>query len=153
MVVMGRTKVLFVCTGNSGRSQIAEALLRQRHGDIYEVFSAGTRPGTLDPMVMGALSALGIDVSSARSKGLEEFLGLEFDIAVTLCDSARALCPAVPGARRTIHRAFPDPADFRGGREERLSAINRLIKEIGDWLEETFGAGPPRADDAPVKFF
>jgi len=138
-----KTRVIFVCTGNTGRSQIAEALLRHRHGDRYEVFSAGTDPGIPDRLVLQALSKLGIDITGARSKGLDEFRGSEFDFAVTLCDGAHAVCPVVPGAKTTIHRAFPDPADFGGNEDERLARIKELIEQIRAWLEETFGAGPP----------
>ena len=138
-----KTRVIFVCTGNTGRSQIAEALLRHYHGDRYEVFSAGTNPGVPDRLVLRTLSEIGIDVTAARSKGLDEFRGSAFDIAVTLCEGAHAVCPVVPGAKNTIHRAFPDPADFVGNDEERSARIRELIKEIGTWLEKKFGAGPP----------
>ncbi|MGQ9583086.1 MAG: arsenate reductase ArsC [Thermoplasmatota archaeon] len=143
-----KTRVIFVCTGNTGRSQIAESLLRHHHGDRYEVFSAGTEPGVPDRLVLRALAELGIDVSGARSKGLDEFRDRTFDIAVTLCDQAHAVCPFVPGARTTIHQAFPDPADFGGSEEERMTRIRRLIEQIRAWLEETFEAGPPRSGPA-----
>jgi len=149
-----KTRVIFVCTGNTGRSQIAEALLRQHHGDRYEVFSAGTDPGIPDRLVLQALTRLGIDVTGARSKGLDEFRGSEFDFAVTLCDGAHAVCPVVPGAKTTIHRAFPDPADFGGNDEERSAWIRELIEQIRAWLEETFGAGPPLTKPSgPIRFF
>lgn len=138
-----KTRVIFVCTGNTGRSQIAEALLRRHHGDRYEVFSAGTDPGIPDRLVLRALSEEGIDVAGARSKGLDEFRESKFDIAVTLCDGAHAVCPVVPGAKTTIHRAFPDPAGFGGNDGERFARIKELIGQIRVWLEETFGAGPP----------
>lgn len=143
-----RTRVIFVCSGNTGRSQIAEALLRHYYGDRYDVFSAGTEPDVPDRLVLGALAELGIDVSGARSKGLDEFRDRTFDIAVTLCDQAHAVCPFVPGARTTIHQAFPDPAGFGGTEEERLARIRRLIEQIRAWLEETFGAGPLRRGPA-----
>ena len=148
-----KTRVIFVCTGNTGRSQIAEALLRHHHGDRYEVFSAGTDPGIPDRLVLHALSQLGIDVTGARSKGLDEFQDGEFDIAVTLCDHAHAVCPVVPGAKTTIHQAFPDPADFGGNDGERTARIGELIEQIRAWLEETFGAGPPSTGPSgPVGF-
>jgi len=149
-----KTRVIFVCTGNTGRSQIAEALLRHYHGDKYEVFSAGTDPGIPDRLVLQAISKLGIDVTGARSKGLDEFQDSKFDIAVTLCDRAHAVCPIVPGAKNTIHRAFPDPADFSGNDEERSARIRVLIEQIRAWLEETFGAGPPSTGPSgSVRFF
>jgi len=138
-----KTRVIFVCTGNTGRSQIAEALLRHHHGDRYEVFSAGTHPGVPDRLVLSALSEHGIDITATRPKWLDEFRECEFDIAVTLCEDAHAVCPVVPGAKTTIHRAFPDPADFGGNEDERLARIKELIEQIRAWLEETFGAGPP----------
>lgn len=141
-----KTRVIFVCTGNTGRSQIAEALLCHRHGDRYEVFSAGTHPGVPDKLVLRALSEQGIDVTGAHSKGLDEVRESEFDIAVTLCDHAHAVCPVVPGAKTTIHRAFPDPADFGGKEDERSARIRELIEQIRTWLEETFGVGPPQTE-------
>ena len=146
MAGQAKTRVIFVCTGNTGRSRMAEALLCHHHGERYEVFSAGTDPGIPDRLVLQALSKLGIDVTGARSKGLDEFRESEFDIAVTLCDGARAFCPVVPGVKTTIHRAFPDPADFVGNEEERSTQIRGLIEQIRAWLEETFGAGPPSTD-------
>jgi len=154
MVGQAKTRVIFVCTGNTGRSQIAEALLRHHHGDRYEVFSAGIDSGIPDRLVLQALSKLGIDVTGARSKGLDEFRGSEFDIAVTLCDGAQAVCPVVPGAKTTMHRAFPDPAGFEGNEEERSARIKELIEQIRAWLEETFGTGPPSTGPSgPVRFF
>jgi len=133
---------------------MAEALLRHDHGDRCEVFSAGTDPGIPDRLVLQALSKLGIDVTGARSKRLDEFQDSKFDIAVTLCDHAYAVCPIVPGAKTTIHQAFPDPADFGGNDEERSARIRVLIELIRAWLEETFGAGPPSTGPSgPVKFF
>ena len=149
-----KTRVIFVCTGNTGRSQIAEALLRHCHGDRYDVFSAGTEPGIPDRLVLHALSQLGIDITGARSKGLDEFQDSEFDIAVTLCDHAHAVCPVVPGAKTTIHQAFPDPADFGGNDGERTARIRELIQQIRAWLEETLGAGLPlKGPSGPVGFF
>ena len=147
-------QVIFVCTGNTGRSQIAESLLRHHHGDRYEVFSAGTDPGIPDRLVLRALLEQGIDITGARPKGLDEFRESEFDTAVTLCDHAHAICPVVPGAKTTIHRAFPDPAYFGGNEDERLARIKELIEQIRAWLEETFGAGPPSTGPSgPVRFF
>ena len=149
-----KIRVIFVCTGNTGRSLIAEALLRHHHGDRYEVFSAGTDPGIPDRLVLQALTEQGIDVNGARSKGLDEFRDSTFDIAVTLCDHAHAVCPVVPGAKTTIHRAFPDPAGFGGNEEERSARINALIEQIRAWIEETFGAGIPSPEPSgPTRFY
>jgi len=101
--------VLFVCTRNAGRSQMAEGYLRARYGDRYEVFSAGTHPSAVSRKAVAAMKEIGIDISAHRSKPLDEFAGQEFDLAVTLCDHASTVCPVVPSAKETIHRSFPDP--------------------------------------------
>ena len=123
-------RVLFVCTGNSARSQMADALLRRIGGPTFEVFSAGTEPKGVNPLPVRVLSEAGIDISDARSKSTGEFLGQAFDCVVTVCDRARETCPYFPGARRTLHWSFDDPAEAAGTDEQRLAVFRRVMGEI-----------------------
>ena len=124
-------RVLFVCTGNSARSQIAEALLRQRGGPAFEVASAGTEPKGVNPLTIRILTEVGIDASAARSKSVTEFLGQEFDYVITVCDQARESCPVFPGRHESIHWGFDDPAAAEGSETERLAVFRRVLGEIG----------------------
>lgn len=109
--VTPRTSVLFLCTGNSSRSQIAEAMLR--HVSRASVFSAGSNPKPVSPYAVEVLADRGIDISGARSQHLNEFLGRRFDYVITLCDRVREVCPSFPGPPRTVHWSVPDPAGDR----------------------------------------
>jgi arsenate reductase len=123
-------RVLFVCTGNSARSQIAEALLRQQGGGAFETASAGTEPKGVNPLTVRVLAEVGIDISGARSKSVTEFLGDEFDYVITVCDQARESCPVFPGAHESIHWGFDDPAAAEGTEAERLKTFRRVMNEI-----------------------
>lgn len=101
--------VLVVCTGNSMRSQIAEGLLRHDLGEVIDVFSAGTHPGTVHAYSISTLEEIGIDIRSHRSKHINEFLDRDIDLVITVCDSAHEACPVLPRARKTVHRGYPDP--------------------------------------------
>ncbi|MBC7098625.1 arsenate reductase ArsC [Candidatus Bipolaricaulota bacterium] len=136
---MRKKKVLFICTHNSARSQMAEGLMNARFGDRYEAKSAGIEPSGVHPLAIRAMAELGIDISGHRSKSIEEFLGEEFDYVVTVCDHAKETCPFFPGARKYLHAGFPDPAVFEGTEEERLAAFRRVRDEIARWLGQTFG--------------
>ena len=125
-------RVLFVCTGNSARSQMAEAILRRRGGERFDVASAGTDPRGVHPLTVRALAEAGIDVSGARSRSIEEFLGHEFDYVVTVCDQAREACPVFPGAARSLHWGYDDPVLAQGTDEERLEAFRRTLAQIGE---------------------
>jgi arsenate reductase len=107
-------RVLFVCTGNKARSQMAEGLLRHLGGDRFEAHSAGTRPSGLAEETVAAMREIGIDVSSQRSKHVDEFAGQEFDYVITVCDSARQECPVFPGDGKRLHWDVEDPADTEG---------------------------------------
>ena len=102
--------MLFLCTGNSARSQIAEGLLRNEVGDRFDVFSAGTKPTTVRPEAVTVMSELGIDISHQRSKSVDEFSGQEFDFVITVCDAANEACPVFPGKTKLLHWSFEDPA-------------------------------------------
>ncbi len=115
--------VLFVCTGNSARSQIAEALLAYIGGSDFEVRSAGTEPRGVDPYTVRVLGEMGIDWSRATSKPIGDFLGEQFDYVITVCDRARQTCPVFPGSENSLHWGLPDPAEVEGSDEEMLAAF------------------------------
>ena len=134
-----RKKVLFLCTMNSIRSQMAEALLNRFRGDKYEGYSAGVRPGTrVDPYVIDVLAEIGIDASKAQPKSVEEMLDIYFDIVVTVCDSAREECPIYPGGSELMHRSFTAPSSFEGDADETIQQYRKLRDEMRAWIEETF---------------
>jgi len=152
---MAPIRVLFVCTHNSARSQLAEALLKQYGGADFEVHSAGTEATRVNPYATRVLAEQGIDWSGARSKVIAEFLDQRFDYVITVCDRARETCPVFPGSTNTLHWGLDDPSDELGTDEERLAAFRRTAMEVSDRLR-TFidaalraaGRGPrPRAVD------
>jgi arsenate reductase len=120
-------RVLFVCTGNSARSVMAEALLRRRGGDAFEVDSAGTEPKGVNPLTLRLLAEAGIDASFARSKSVTEFLGQPFDYVITVCDQARQSCPVFPGVHESLHWGYEDPAAAEGTEDERLAVFRRVF--------------------------
>lgn len=122
--------VLFLCTGNSCRSQMAEGWLRHLAGDRFEVFSAGTNPAGLNPGAVEAMWESGVDISGHRSKHLTEFSGQTFDYVVTVCDRAKETCPIFPGASAMLHWSFDDPASAQGTEEERRAVFRRVRDEI-----------------------
>lgn len=125
-----RIRVIFVCTGNSARSQMAEALLRHDGGDRFEVISAGVAPRGVHPLAIAALAKVGIDISDATSKPVGRFLGQRFDYVITLCDRARASCPVFPGGSETLHWGLDDPAEAEGTDAQRLAAFDRVLTEV-----------------------
>lgn len=125
-------RVLFVCTGNSARSVMAEALLRHHGGGRFEVSSAGTEPRGVNPLTLRVLAEAGIDASFARSKSVTEFLGQSFDYVVTVCDQARQACPVFPGADRSLHWGYEDPAAAEGTDEERLAVFRRVLIQLSE---------------------
>lgn len=133
-----KQKVLFLCTHNSARSQMAEGLLRQLHGDRYEVFSAGTEPSSVNPYVRKAMAEIGIDLSTHRSKHLSEFTGQEMDFVVTVCDNAQANCPYFPSGT-LVHHSFSDPSQFIGSDDEVMGGVRVVRDEIKSWIIEYFG--------------
>ena len=136
-----RIRVLVVCTGNSARSLMAEALLRQKGGDAFEVHSAGTHPRGVNPLTLRVLGEAGLDVSWARSKSVEEYLGQSFDYVITVCDEARLECPVFPGVHESLHWGYEDPAEAEGSEEERLAVFRRVFIQ----LSERIGAFIPLA--------
>jgi arsenate reductase len=125
-------RVLFVCTGNSARSVMAEALVRRHGGADFEVYSAGTEPKGINPLTLQVLSEAGIDASWARSKSVNEFLGQPFDFVITVCDQARQSCPVFPGVHESLHWGYEDPAAVVGSHEERLAGFRRVFIAISE---------------------
>ena len=125
-----KTRVLILCTGNSARSQMAEGWLRAIAGDRYDVFSAGTRPSVVNPLAIAAMRERGIDISSHRSKSLNEYLDQPFEYVITVCDQAAEACPIFPGPAHRIHWSFPDPAAVEGSDEQRLAAFRSVRDAI-----------------------
>lgn len=134
-----KKKVLFICTHNSARSQMAEGILRTLYGDRYEAYSAGTQPTKVNPYAIKVMSEIGIDISNHRSKSAEEFRGKEFDYVVTVCDDAKEACPFFPGGKTYLHKGFKDPSEFKGNENEIIAEFQRVRDEIKRWIEETFG--------------
>ncbi|HTC86280.1 MAG TPA: arsenate reductase ArsC [Candidatus Acidoferrum sp.] len=124
-------RVLFVCTGNSARSQIAEAVLGRLGGADFDVFSAGTEPKGVNPYTLRVLAEAGIDWSAARSKSVEEFAGQSFDYVITVCDRARQTCPVFPGSYNSLHWGLEDPAEVEGTDEEKVAAFRKTYMELG----------------------
>jgi arsenate reductase len=123
-------RVLFVCSGNSARSQMAEALLRHLGGPAFAAFSAGTEPKGVNPLTLRALDLAGVDATGLRSKSVTEFLDQAFDYVVTVCDRARETCPLFPGEHESLHWGFDDPAGAAGTEEERRAVFERVMSEI-----------------------
>jgi arsenate reductase (thioredoxin) len=139
-ITMNRPKrVLILCTGNSARSQMAEGILRNDGGKKYEVSSAGVNPSFVRPEAILVMNEIGIDISDARSKSVEEFIGQEFDYVITVCDNAKEACPIFPGKAILIHQSFEDPPALEvGADEERLSIFRRVRDEIREWFRLEF---------------
>ena len=131
MVPKTKYKVLFLCTGNQARSQMAEALLNTHAGKAFDVTSAGSNPNPkVHPLAARVLSEKGIDISSAFPKDAVRFTHIEFDYVITLCDDARDVCPVFPGEGERIHWSIPDPAAASGTDEERLEAFRKARDDI-----------------------
>ncbi len=132
-----KKSILFICTHNAARSQMAEGFLRALYGDRYDAFSAGLEPGEVNPYVITAMADVGIDLSHHRSKNLNEFRGKQFDIVVTVCDHAREACPFFPG-KTVLHKSFPDPSHLQGSDDAILREVRRIRDAIHDWVAATF---------------
>jgi arsenate reductase len=129
-------RVLVVCTGNSARSIMAEALLRRHGGDDFEVHSAGTEPRGINPLTNRVLEEAGIDPSFARSKSVTEYLGQTFDYVITVCDEARQVCPVFPGVHESVHWGYEDPAAAEGIEEEHLAVFRRVFTSLGERIAQ-----------------
>ena len=125
-MVMKR-RVLFICSHNAARSQMAEGYLRAKYGDRYEAISAGTTATAVHPL------------AGHQSRDLGRFIGQEMDVVVTVCDAAQGICPMFPWAKETVHAGFPDPAAVTGTPEEQVAAFRLVRDEITGWIDATFG--------------
>jgi len=129
-----KERVLILCTGNSARSQMAEGLLRELHGDKFEVHSAGVDPSIVRPEAIDVMKEIGIDISGHTSKSADIFAGQEFDYIITVCDNAKEQCPYFPGSAKRIHRTFEDPASASGSYDDRAAAFRRVRDQISEYL-------------------
>jgi len=123
-------RVLFLCTHNSARSQMAEGILRELGGNRVEVFSAGSEPTSIHPLALKIMASRGIDLRTQRSKHLEEFLGQNFDYVITVCDRVREVCPIFPGNPEQIHWSFPDPVAVEGNLKNQESSFEKTAREL-----------------------
>jgi arsenate reductase len=148
--MFSKPKVLFLCTGNSCRSQMAEGFLRHVAGDSFDVFSAGTDPVGVNPGAVRVMAEKGLDISSQESKGVKPFLGRHFPYVVTVCDRASEKCPIFPGVVKRIHWSFDDPAHAEGTEDERLEVFRRVRDEIEAhvrrFVRESASGGPFAGD-------
>jgi arsenate reductase len=132
---MTRERVLFLCTHNSARSQMAEGFLRELAGDRFEVESAGTEQTRVNPLSVRAMEEVGIDLGGHRSKTLDPFLDQPWDYVITVCDGANERCPIFPRSARRLHWSFPDPSRATGNDDERLAVFRRIRDEISTRIE------------------
>lgn len=143
-------RVLFLCTGNSCRSQMAEGLINHDLKGQVEAFSAGTEPHGLNPKAVAVMREIGIDISGQRSQHLDEFATEKFDLVITLCGDANKKCPLYVGGARRIHLGFDDPPKTRGSEEYILNNYRRVRDEIrqqvGNYLQKKLAERPTKAD-------
>jgi arsenate reductase (thioredoxin) len=131
----GKRRVVFLCTHNSARSQMAEGLLRSVGADRFEAFSAGTEATQVRPLAVNAMAELGIDIAHQQSKTLDRYLDQRFDAVITVCDQANEACPVFFGARQRLHWSFPDPSRAVGSEEEQLEVYRRVRDAIRERIE------------------
>src|ERR1019366_3093796 len=131
-------RILVLSTGNSARSQMAEGLFRAEGGGSFEIFSAGTEPGSVRPEAIAVMQEIGIDISGHRSKSVGEFSGQSIDYVVTVCDNARDTCPVFPAGSERIHWSFEDPAAVQSSEQERLTAFRRIRDQMHERVKAFF---------------
>jgi arsenate reductase (thioredoxin) len=130
-----KARVLFLCTHNSARSQMAEGLMRHLAGDRFEAYSAGTEATHVRPLAIRAMDEIGVDIAGQESKTLERYLGEPFDYVITVCDDANEACPFFPGAEHRLHWSLPDPSAAEGAEEERLKVFRSVRDGIRDRVQ------------------
>jgi arsenate reductase (thioredoxin) len=133
---MSKAKVLFLCTGNSARSQMAEGYLRHVAGDEFEPLSAGIEPKGLNPLAVEAMNEIGIDISRQKSKDVRDFLGQAIPYVITVCDNAKARCPIFPRTYKFLHWGLEDPAEATGSHDEKLAVFRRVRDEIAQRIQQ-----------------
>jgi len=131
-----KERVLFLCTGNSCRSQMAEGFLRELGGDAFEVVSAGVDPTRINPLAIRVMAEAAVDISAQYSKSVDEMTDQHFDYVITVCDRAREACPVFPRAARSLHWSFDDPAGAKGTEDERLIVFRRVRDAISERVRE-----------------
>ncbi len=136
-----KARVLFLCTHNSARSQMAESLLRHFAGDRFEAASAGTEATRIRPEAISVMAEISIDISGQESKTLDRYLGEPFDYVVTVCDEANEACPFFPGAQERLHWSLPDPSSAGGAEEERLEIFRSVRDRLKDHIEGELANG------------
>ena len=136
-----KARVLFLCTHNSARSQMAEGLLRHLAGDHFEAMSAGTEATHVRPLAIRAMEEIGIDISGQESKTLDRYLEESFDYVITVCDDANEACPFFPGAANRLHWSFEDPSRVEGSEEERLAVFRSVRDRIRERIEDDLVRG------------
>jgi arsenate reductase len=136
-------RVLFLCTHNSARSQMAEGWLRALAGDRFAASSAGTEATQVRPLAIRAMAEEGIDISGQQSKTLERYLGKPFDAVITVCDDANESCPVFLGAKQRLHWSFPDPSKATGSEEDQLQVYRRVRDDIRARIEDELLTSPP----------
>ena len=139
-----KQRVLFLCTHNSARSQMAEGLLRDLGGDRFEPYSAGTEATRVRPLAIRAMAELDIDMSRQESKTLDRYLDQPFDAVITVCDQANEACPVFFGARQRLHWSFPDPSKAQGNEEQQLAVYRQVRDAIRDRIERELLTDPTR---------
>jgi arsenate reductase len=132
---MNKKRILFICTGNSARSQMAEGMVNSLFQDKFEAKSAGLKPTKVNSYAIEVMKEIGIDISHHRSKAISEFYGKKFDIVVTVCDNAKKFCPTFPGVEKVIHKSFFDPVDATGSEEDILKIFRDVRNQIKNWIE------------------
>ncbi len=133
-----KKKILFLCTHNAARSQIAEALINARYVDRYVAYSAGSEPTEVHPCATEVMAELGIDISRQRAESLNEFDDTSFDYVVTMCADVQENCPIFPGGATYLHHPFDDPVSVKGSGSEQCSPFRNERDKISDWIETTF---------------
>ena len=140
-----KQRVLFICTHNSARSQMAEGWLRQLAGDRFEVHSAGTEATVVRPLAIKAMAEVGVDISPQSSKTLDRYLQEPWDDVITVCDQANEACPYFPGGKQRLHWSFPDPSRATGTNAEKLAVFRQVRDAIRACIEEFLAAERPGA--------
>ena len=147
-----RRRVLFLCTHNSARSQMAEGLLRHLGGDRFEVHSAGTEATRVRPLAIRAMGELGIDIAGQQSKTLDRYIDQPFDLVITVCDEANEACPFFPGARARLHWSFPDPSKATGTDEQQLATYRTVRDAIRIRIAAELLAPHPPPSGSPLSY-
>ena len=133
-----KKRILFLCTHNSARSQIAEGLVNNLYSEAYEAYSAGTEKTSVNPFAIKVMDEIGIDISGHDSKLADDFINEDFDYIITVCDNANENCPYFPGGKERIHKSFKDPSGIEGSDKEKIEVFRQVRNEIKDWIDKMF---------------